>query len=77
MHLGFAAECKVKDFLRKDSVQINDVKEIKNDAAQFIMALMKKIFEKCPLGAVVIWNTDVFDPNYMINESSATHKTKL
>ena len=49
-------------------MQINDVKEIKNDAAQFIMALMKKIFEKCPLGAVVIRNTDVFDPNYMLNE---------
>ena len=68
MHLGFAAECEIKDFLRKDSVQINDVKEIKNDAAQFIMALMKKIFEKCPLGAVVIRNADVFDPNYMLNE---------
>ena len=41
MHLRFAAECEIKDLLRKDLVSINDVKEIKN--AQFIVALMKKI----------------------------------
>ena len=41
MHLRFAAECEIKDLLRKDLVSINDVKEIKN--AQLIVALMKKI----------------------------------
>ena len=43
MHLRFAAECEIKDLLRKDLVSINDVKEIKNNSAQFIIALMKKI----------------------------------
>ena len=77
MHIGFAAECEIKDLLKKDLVSINDVKEIKNDAAQFIIALMKKIFGRCPLGSVVIRNADVFDRNYMLNKSSATLKTKL
>ena len=77
IHIGFAAECEIKDLLKKDLVSINDVKEIKNDAAQFIIALMKKIFGRCPLGSVVIRNADVFDRNYMLNKSSATLKTKL
>ena len=72
MHLGFAAECEINNLLRKDLVSINDVKDIKND-----VALMKKMFERCPLTSVVIRNADVFDPNYMLNESSATLKTKL
>ena len=46
-HLGFTAECEIKDLLRKDLVSINNVKEIKDDAAQFIIAFMKKIFERC------------------------------
>ena len=70
-HLWFAAECEIKDLLKKDLVSINDVKEIKDDAVQLIIALMKNIFERCPLGA------DVFDPNYLLNESSASLKTKV
>ena len=66
MYVGFAAECEIKDLLRKDLVSINNIKEIKNDGAQFIIALMKKIFERCPLGSVVIRNTDVSDSNYML-----------
>ena len=77
MDLGFAAECEIKDLLRKDLVSINFVKEIKNDAAQYIVGLMEEIFERCPLGSVVIRNADAFDPNYMLNESSATVNTKL
>ena len=55
-------------------------KEIKNDAAQFVIAIMKTykiLFERCPLDSMVIRKADVFDPNYMLNESSATLKTKL
>ena len=50
-------------------------KEIKNDAAQFVIAIMKTykiLFERCPLDSMVIRKADVFDPNYMLNESSAT-----
>ena len=48
-------------------MNINDVKKIKNDPTQFIVALIKKIFQRCPLGSVVIQNADVFYPNSMLN----------
>ena len=38
---------------------------------------MKNMFERCHLGSVVIRNAYVFDPNYMLNESSATLETKV
>ena len=58
-------------------MSINDVKEMKDHAVQLIIALMKNIFERCPLGSGVIRNADVFDPNCLLNESSASLKTKL
>ena len=74
-YLGFAAESEIKDLKKKDSVKNTEIQNIQKNVCLCVVSTLKKMFERSPLGSVVIHNATVFNPTSMqIMKDSTLHK---
>ena len=74
-YLGFAAESEIKDLKKKDSVKNTEIQNIQKNVCSCVVSTLKKMFERSPLGSVVIRNATVFNPTSMqITKDSTLHK---
>ena len=62
-NLGFAAENKLKALQRRDLVYKEAVTNFLNNVRSCVIAILKKMFEKSPIGSVVVRNASVFNPD--------------
>ena len=60
--LGFAAENRLKALQRRDLVKKEAITNFLDNVSSFVVAILKKMFEKLPVGSVVVCNASVFNP---------------
>ena len=64
-YLGFAAESEIKDLKKKGRVKNTEIQNFQKNVRSCVVSTLKKMFERSPLGSVVIRNAIVFNPTYM------------
>lgn len=69
INVGFAAAALITDWKKKDVINNSDIASFRNGVHTFVTSAIAKIFERCPIGSVVVRNSRVFDPNVMVNSS--------
>ena len=60
---GFAAENKLKALQSMDLVKKESITNCLDNVRSYVVAILKKMFEKSPIGSVVVCNTSVFNPD--------------
>ena len=67
INVGFAAVEVLNELKKKDIVTNQEIKDIKKEVYKFVKATLKKIFERSPIGSVVVRNSNIFNPIVMAN----------
>lgn len=67
--VGFAVEDEINNLKKKDLVTANQVKMFMIGVKAFLCAMVDKLFERSPLGSVVLHSASMFDPNILLNSS--------
>ena len=62
-NLGFTAENKLKALQRRNLVKKEAVTNFLDNAHTCVHAILKKMFEKSPIGFDVVCNASVFNPD--------------
>ena len=57
----------LNELKKKDIVTNQEIKDFKKEVCKFVKATLKKIFERCPIGSVVVRNSNIFNPIVMAN----------
>ena len=65
-NLGFAAENKLKALQRRDLVQKEAVINFLDNVRSCVVAILKKMFEKSPIGSAVVRSVSVFNPDSIL-----------
>ena len=65
-NLGFAVENKLKALQRRDLVQKEAVINFLDNVRSCVVAILKKMFEKSPIGSAVVRNISVFNPDSIL-----------
>ena len=68
--IGFAANQLIRELKGKDSVASADVTALRRNVYEFVKKTVGKIFERFPVGSVVVCTANAFDPAKMITKSS-------
>ena len=76
-HLGFSTESLLKDLKRKDMVKSSEVSNFLTNVWKCVVETMKKMFERCPLGSIVVRNAVVFNPRTISSSISSSNETTL
>ena len=77
MNIGFAAKQSISDLKKADDVTSTQTAAYYNDAIIFITSILSKIFQRSPLGSVVVRCSSVFDPNQVAVEGIELLECKL
>ena len=67
INVGFAAAEVLNELKKKDIVTNQEIKDFKKKVYKFVKATLKKIFERSPIGSVVVRNSNIFNPIVMAN----------
>ena len=62
-NVGFAAENKFKALQRRDLVEKEAVTNVLNNVRSCVVAILKKMFDKSPIGSVVVHKVSVLNPD--------------
>jgi len=65
INTGFAVDNVIKDLIRSDTVTSVEVKKFRAGAQLFVVAMLTKLFERCPLGSAILRCASIFDPSRM------------
>ena len=68
INVGFAVESKLNDLKKKD-VTASQIKVFMKGVQRLLCAMVTKLFERSPLGSVVLLSAAMFDPNILLNAS--------
>ena len=63
--MGFAVEDINKRLKQRDKVSLYQVKAFKDGAQQFVISILKKLFENSALASVALCSASVLDPSVM------------
>ena len=77
IHVGFAAVEELKKLLQKDVVTVKQVKSYKVGARPFIIGLLKKMKERCPLLSPIVQNVTCLNPEKIRSFNITSLKKKL
>ena len=61
-NVGFAVEHLLKKMKKSDVITISQINDFKRDAQKFIRSLLTKLFERSPLGSLILKSAVIFDP---------------
>ena len=67
INVGFAAAEVLHELMKKDIVTNQEIKDFKKEVYKLVKATLKKIFERSPIGSVVVRNSNIFNPIVMAN----------
>ena len=62
MNVGFAVEHLLKKMKKSDVITISQINDFKREAQKFIRSMLTKLFEKSPLGCLILKSAVIFDP---------------
>ena len=65
INMGFAVEDVIKTLKLQDKVSVSQVKSFKEEARQFVISMLEKLFQRSSLGSVVLRSASVFNPAVM------------
>ena len=65
-NLGFAAENKLKALQRRGLVKKEAVISFLDNVRSCVVAILKKMFEKSPIGSAVVRNASAFNPDSIL-----------
>ena len=62
MNVLFAVEHLLKKMKKSNVITISQINDFKRDAQKFIRSLLTKLFERSPLGSLILKSVVIFDP---------------
>ena len=65
MQTGFGVEENLRKLKSKDVVTHRQICAFKEEAQVFVVTMLNKLFERCPLVSNVIRSTAIFDPTVL------------
>ena len=77
MNIGFAARLSIQELRKNDEIRNSDVAAFLSLSTKFIVAILKKLFEKSPVGFNVVYNASIFNPHTLRNEKGAVVQKRL
>ena len=72
LNLGFATESIIKQLVKKDSVQKNAVRNFVTNVQTCVVGTVNKIFERTPLGSIILRTAAIFNPESIMNSTNGT-----
>ena len=72
--LGFATENSLSQLKKSDQVEGGKIKSFIGECRQFLITLLKKIFERSPLGSAFIRAVRILDPITMASYSTSVNQ---
>ena len=77
VHLGLAAEQKLRQLRLRDSVTLDSINKFRKEAHQFVLTLLDNFFARDQMKSAVFRNVSVFNPKQMVSEIPDQLKKKL
>ena len=74
IRLGFACESSLAKIKNKDD---SEIKRFKKQCQEVLLTAIGKLFERCPVGSVVVRSATCFDPIKIVNETTERNEKKL
>ena len=62
MNDGFAVEHLLKKMKKSDVITISQINDFKREAQKLIRSMLTKLFERSPLGSLILKSVAIFDP---------------
>ena len=75
--LGFACESSLAKIKNKDEATDSEIKKFKKQCQEVLLTTIGKLFERCPLGSVVVRSATCFDPIKILSETTERNEKKL
>ena len=71
INVGFAVavESELNDLKKKDNVIVSQIKVFMKGVQRFLCAMVTNLFERSPLGSVVLLSAATFDATVLLNAS--------
>ena len=66
-----------KKKINKDEVTDSEIKKFKKQCQEVLLTTIGKLFERCPLGSVVVRSATCFDPIKIVSETTERNEKKL
>ena len=80
IYIGFVALTHIQDLRSRDEVSKTSVFAFKKSVRKCVVAIIKKLLEKSPIGSVIVRNACVFNPEFITSsndESNLINKLKV
>ena len=61
-NVGFAVEHLLKKMKKSDVTTISQINDLKREAQKFIRSMLTKLFERSPVGSLILKSAAIFDP---------------
>ena len=68
--LGFTCESSLAKIKDKDEATDSEIKKFKKQCQEVLLTTIGKLFERCPLGSVVVTSATCFDPIKIVSETT-------
>ena len=75
--LGFAADTKLSEMKRQDIINDAQAAEFRKGCGLFLVYLTNKIFERSPLGSVVVRTASIFNPKVLQSDPHLQNEKKM
>ena len=77
MNVGFSTTAVIADLRKKDLVTKKQIADFFSDVITFLVSLIEKMFERCPISYSVVRYASIFDPKEMISVDAELLQSKL
>ena len=77
INIGFAARSQINELKKKDSVSKADITAFFNGVIPFITGALEKMFERSPIGSVVVLHASVLNPTFISQEKAEVLESKM
>ena len=77
IRLGFACESSLAKIKNKAEATDSEIKKFKKQCQEVLLTTIGKLFERCPLGSVVVRSATCFDPIKIVSETTERNEKKL
>ena len=75
--LGFAADTKLSEMKRQDIINDVQAAEFRKGCGLFLVYLTNIIFERSPLGSVVVRTASIFNPKVLQSDPHLQNEKKM
>ena len=76
-NVGFSTTAVIADLRKKDLVTKKQIADFFSDVITFLVSLIEKMFDRCPISYSVVRYASIFDPKEMISVDAELLQSKL